>query len=45
MSRYTGPRLRVLRALGTDLPGLTRKTAENRTAPPGQHGNRPNRRK
>lgn len=45
MSRYTGPRLRVLRALGTDLPGLTRKTAENRTAPPGQHGSRPNRRK
>jgi small subunit ribosomal protein S4 len=35
----------VLRALGTDLPGLTRKTAENRTAPPGQHGSRPNRRK
>lgn len=45
MSRYTGPRLRVLRALGTDLPGLTRKTVDNRTAPPGQHGHRPNRRK
>ena len=45
MSRYTGPRLRVLRALGTELPGLTRKSAENRTSPPGQHGNRPNRRK
>ncbi|WP_018410713.1 30S ribosomal protein S4 [Methyloversatilis thermotolerans] len=45
MSRYTGPRLRVLRALGTELPGLTRKSAENRTSPPGQHGARPNRRK
>ena len=45
MSRYTGPRLRVLRALGTDLPGLTRKNVENRTSPPGQHGARPNRRK
>ncbi|MCQ9374153.1 30S ribosomal protein S4 [Methyloversatilis sp. XJ19-13] len=45
MSRYTGPRLRVLRALGTDLPGLTRKNIENRTSPPGQHGARPNRRK
>lgn len=45
MSRYTGPRLRVLRALGTDLPGLARKTPGNRPSPPGQHGSRPNRRK
>ncbi|MBU0604011.1 MAG: 30S ribosomal protein S4 [Gammaproteobacteria bacterium] len=45
MSRYTGPRLRIVRALGTDLPGLTRKTPSNRPAPPGQHGSRPNRRK
>jgi len=38
MSRYTGPKVRVLRALGTDLPGLTRKTRERRPYPPGQHG-------
>ncbi len=36
MSRYRGPRLRVIRRLG-DLPGLTRKTAR-RSYPPGQHG-------
>lgn len=38
MSRYTGPRLKVLRALGTELPGLTTKKAERRPYPPGQHG-------
>ena len=38
MSRYTGPKVRVLRALGTDLPGLTRKSRERRPYPPGQHG-------
>lgn len=38
MSRYAGPKVRVLRALGTDLPGLTRKTRERRPYPPGQHG-------
>ena len=38
MSRYTGPRVRVLRALGTRLPGLSRKQAEYREYPPGQHG-------
>lgn len=36
MSRYRGPRLRVVRRLG-DLPGLTRKSAK-RAYPPGQHG-------
>lgn len=36
MSRYRGPRLRIVRRLG-DLPGLTRKTAK-RVYPPGQHG-------
>ena len=36
MSRYRGPRLRVVRRLG-DLPGLTRKTPDRKT-PPGQHG-------
>lgn len=38
MSRYTGPRVKVLRALGVDLPGLSRKTRERRPFPPGQHG-------
>lgn len=37
MARYRGPRLRITRRLGTDLPGLTRKTSE-RPYPPGQHG-------
>lgn len=41
MSRYRGPRLRVVRRLG-ELPGLTRKNAR-RAYPPGQHGQ--NRRK
>jgi len=36
MSRYRGPRLRLVRRLG-DLPGLTRKQAK-RNYPPGQHG-------
>jgi len=36
MSRYRGPRLRVVRRLG-DLPGLTRKAARH-AYPPGQHG-------
>ena len=40
MSRYTGPRLKVLRALGVDLPGLTRKSMQDRPNPPGQHGAR-----
>lgn len=38
MSRYTGPRLRKLRALGTELPGLTQKSRERRPQRPGQHG-------
>jgi small subunit ribosomal protein S4 len=40
MARYTGPRLRIVRRLGTDLPGLTRKLADRRPYPPGQHGQR-----
>ncbi|MEM9507675.1 MAG: 30S ribosomal protein S4 [Cyanobacteria bacterium P01_E01_bin.35] len=36
MSRYRGPRLRIVRRLG-DLPGLTRKGAR-KAYPPGQHG-------
>lgn len=38
MSRNTGPRLRILRALNIDLPGLTRKGARRRETRPGQHG-------
>lgn len=38
MARYTGPRLRIIRRLGTDLPGLTRKIADRRPYPPGDHG-------
>ncbi len=37
MSRYRGPRLRIIRRLSSDLPGLTRKSAR-RSYPPGQHG-------
>jgi small subunit ribosomal protein S4 len=36
MSRYRGPRLRIVRRLG-ELPGLSRKSAR-RAYPPGQHG-------
>lgn len=38
MSRYTGPRVKIMRALGVELPGLSRKSTENRPHPPGQHG-------
>src|SRR5450830_251731 len=45
MSRFTGPRLKKMRALGIDLPGLSRKTIESRPTPPGQHGAKNTRRK
>jgi len=38
MSRYTGPRRKVMRALGLDLPGLSRHSIEGNPNPPGQHG-------
>lgn len=38
MSRYTGPRVKKMRALGVDLPGLSTKKIERRPYPPGQHG-------
>ena len=38
MSRYTGPRLKKMRALGLELPGLSRKSIERRPYPPGQQG-------
>jgi small subunit ribosomal protein S4 len=37
MSRYRGPKLRVIRRLGT-LPGLTQKVSKKKGRP-GQHGN------
>jgi small subunit ribosomal protein S4 len=45
MARTTGPRLKIMRALGTELPGLSRKTIENRPNPPGQHGQQAARRR
>ena len=33
-----GPRLKKIRRLGVQLPGLTRKDGERRPTPPGQHG-------
>lgn len=42
MSRYTGPRVKIQRALGVDLPGLSAKSMQNRPQPPGQHGGQKN---
>ena len=38
MSRDTGPRLKRMRALGMNLPGLSRKSMKNREFPPGEQG-------
>jgi len=38
MSRNTAPRVKAMRAVGVDLPGLSRKSIERRPTPPGQHG-------
>lgn len=38
MARYRGPRLKKIRALGTSLPGLTRKEPTKRTNTPGEQG-------
>jgi small subunit ribosomal protein S4 len=35
MARYTGPRVKLMRAVGMDLPGLSRKTIERKPFPPG----------
>ena len=43
MSRYRGPRLRIVRRLG-ELPGLTRKVSKKKN-PPGQHGTNQNNQK
>jgi small subunit ribosomal protein S4 len=38
MSIKIGARLKIMRALGIDLPGLSGKSITNRPNPPGQHG-------
>ncbi len=38
MARNKGPRLKKMRALGLNLPGLSRKSMKNREFPPGEHG-------
>ena len=38
MSRYTGPKVKKLRAFGVDLPGLSRKSQRDRPYVPGEHG-------
>lgn len=38
MAHYNGPRVKKMRALGVNLPGLSRKTMDRRPFPPGQHG-------
>jgi small subunit ribosomal protein S4 len=45
MSRLTGPRVKIMRALGVDLPGLSRKSMEARPTPPGQHGQKASRKR
>ena len=40
-----GPRLKKVRRLGTQLPGLTRKGADKNPQPPGAHGAKPSRRR
>ncbi|MDQ3949690.1 MAG: 30S ribosomal protein S4, partial [Gemmatimonadota bacterium] len=32
---HRGPRLKIIRRLGVQLPGLTRKSGERRPQPPG----------
>ena len=39
------PRVRIVRRLGTQLPGLTSKTADRRPLPPGDHGAKATRRR
>ena len=45
MSIRGRPRLKIVRRLGVQLPGLTRKDGERRPTPPGQHGPTGGRRK
>jgi len=45
MSIQIHARLKIMRALGLDLPGLSRKSIANRPNPPGQHGPNSSRRR
>lgn len=45
MSRYRGPRVKRMRALGVNLPGLSRKTLDRRPQAPGDQGARTSRQK
>jgi small subunit ribosomal protein S4 len=45
MSIQIDARLKIMRALGIDLPGLSRKSIANRPHPPGQHGPNSSRRR
>ncbi len=45
MPRYTGPKVRKMRALETYLSGLSGKSMEHRPNRPGQHGGRGGRRR
>lgn len=38
MGRHTGPRVKKMRALGVELPGLSRKSIADRPYRPGEHG-------
>jgi small subunit ribosomal protein S4 len=38
MARYRGPRMKLCRAVGVVLPGLTTEATLSRPNPPGQHG-------
>lgn len=38
MARYTGPKLKKMRAVGLHLPGLSRKTFDRKPYPPGLNG-------
>jgi small subunit ribosomal protein S4 len=40
MARYRGPRIKVCRALGIVIPGLTTVATLDRPYPPGEHGTR-----
>ena len=35
MSRYRGPKLKLMRAVGMNLPGVSRKTIDRKPNPPG----------
>lgn len=40
MARYRGPRIKVCRALGVIIPGMTTQATLTRPYPPGEHGAR-----